>query len=442
MSNQKLHPAVVALISAALLQACGGGGGSGPATPPVTTPPTPEARLQVQAESLSSETERSDRQALVERSATLSVMGFSATTRPHFKVQADGEALETAMPVQWDGQSGQAKASIKLRSDLAPGLYSGQWSLSACHDVECLRHLAGSPQTLTYQHRILPGFELSDTDVEFAGSLNDTPAPTAVTISLPAQAGGWSYKIMNSPETSAWLRHRAVGTQLELQPVQGLEGGVYKAELQVSATGVDRPPRTLSVKAVIDPVVKVLYSPSFTVQSLSTAAASSMRVLATAQAPKDLSWTAHSSTPWLRLTCTGSDASDRLFWELVPEAFEKLANGETHAASVEFQFSHGLPARTVNFRLIKRLAQLDSVDDTGLQAGRPGTLTLQGTGFLALKPHLAQLLTIDGVTPTAFQVLDNGRLKIDLPALAAGRYQLRLGTISGLPGQRLAFTVP
>ncbi len=434
-----LRRAALGLLAAAGLQACGGGGGGAgtPDTPPII-PPAAEPQLRLLSAALDGEAERRDRSELTERSAELSLTGTSSAAPPHFKADADGEALETATSVEWDAATGRVKTRIKLRSDLAPGLYKGGWTLSACHDAACQRPFAGSPQTLSYQHRILPGFELSDDAVEFNSSTEEQAPASRIKVSLPVMASGWTYQVIDAPGGSAWLQHSATGDQLELQPRPGLPSGVYKADVKLSALGVERPARLVSVKATVESQVKLLYTPTFALGSLSVTPGASMRVLVTAAGPKDLSWKASTATPWLRIEQATGTA---LVWRLVPEAFEKLSNGSYHMASVDFQFSHGLPARTVSFRVLKRLAQIDRVDDSALQAGRAGSLVLHGTGFSDLTRALPQLLSLEGVAPTGIKILDNGRIQVDLPAQAAGRYALTLGTASGLPGQHGSYTV-
>ncbi|WP_349741823.1 hypothetical protein [Roseateles cavernae] len=429
------------LLGALLMQACGGGGG-GDTTAPTPTPPIATARLQLDGGALRSETERGDPGALLEKALSLQVSGQAAQDAIYFSAQADGEAVETIAPIDWNPQTGRADVRLRLRSDLPPARYAGRLTLNACHDRACQRHLSGSPSTVEYEHRIHPAFQLSTHEIEFNGSVGERPAPSVVTISLPAQASGWTYQILNSSASAAWLEHRMNGAQLELQPVAGLKAGVHKAEIQFQPQGVDRPPRTLQVKATIEDLVRVLYVPSFAVHTLGTQAATSIRVLRTSLTPADLTWSAHSDTPWLRLVNSQGGLGNPVVWAPVPEAFEKLANQATHEAAIELKFSHGLPARRIAFRLIKRLAQLDSVDDSALQAGRPGRLILHGTGLDALRNNLAQLLSFEGgASPVALQWLDNGRIQVELPAQAAGRYEIRLGTMSGLPGQRIAYSV-
>ncbi|MBB4844500.1 hypothetical protein HNP55_003044 [Paucibacter oligotrophus] len=430
------------LLLAGLLQACGGGGGSDTATP--TTPPAPvtpspaEARLSIAASAINSETERSPQAAPVDHELSLGLSGLASNASVHFTAVAEGEAVETASPVSWQSGSSQARAKLRLRSDLAPGQYSGTWTLSACHDPLCQRHLAGSPQTLRYQHSVTPGFEVSEDRVEFSSSTEDQAAATSVKIGLPTRASGWIYQLLEQPGGTDWLQHRAQGDTLLLQPAAGLTRGEYRAEVKISPVGVERPAHFLRVKATVESQVVVLYTPSFALRSLSETPGASMRIMPTAKTPEGLSWTASTSTPWLRLEQASRTA---LIWRLVPEAFDKLANQESHLAAVNFEFSHGVPARTVSFRLIKRLTQIDTVDDSALQAGRAGSLILLGTGFGEIGRALPQLLSFGTLTPTAIKLLDNGRIRVDLPAQPAGRYEATLGTASGLPGQRLSYTV-
>ena len=430
------------LLLAALSQACGGGGGSDIATTP-PTPPTPvtppaEARLSIAASTITSETERSPQAAPVDHELSLGLSGLAGNASVHFTAVADGEAVETASPVSWQSGSTQARARLRLRSDLAPGQYSGSWTLSACHDPQCQRHLAGSPQTLRYQHRVTPGFEVSEDRVEFSSSTEEQAAATRVKIGLPAGATGWIYQLVEQPGGTDWLQHRAQDDALLLQPAAGLTRGEYRAELKISPVGVERPAHFLRVKATVESQVVVLYAPSFALRTLSETPGASMRIMPTAKTPEGLTWTASTSTPWLRLEQASRTA---LIWRLVPEAFEKLANQESHTAAVNFEFSHGVPARTVSFRMIKRLTQIDTVDDSALQAGRAGSLILLGTGFGEISRALPHLLRFGTLTPTAIKLLDNGRIQVDLPAQAAGRYEATLGTASGLPGQRLSYTV-
>ena len=185
-------------------------------------------------------------------------------TPPQFFVEVrddTGIYLDAADPVY--GGSTAAAISVQPRAGLSAGTYTGQLTLNACADSECIQAWPGSPMTVNYTITVtapvftgLPQYGFQST---FGQS---TPINPFLQLTLPANSGSWIAKA-----TAPWLTLSATsGTGAAVISIvavgQGMAVGSYTDSVTVtSANGSQTSTFTLQIRpAVVTPTPLI---PSF-----------------------------------------------------------------------------------------------------------------------------------------------------------------------------------
>lgn len=215
---------LVLVLFTGLMTACGGGGGGGGNGADDTTP----VAVTFEPQALS----------------VTSIEGFGATAS--FVARFDpggrsslflGVAEANHLVVDGDANVGGTSlfASLRLSSELAPGVYTSDVSVMACADAQCTRQLPGSPFLLPLRYEVIPQIKVQAPQAMQRTGRDPAPAQSLPVV-LPPQAGTISVDLQGHRDAFAVALQ---GDRLVVQTYQ-LPSGVYTARVELAGSADSR----------------------------------------------------------------------------------------------------------------------------------------------------------------------------------------------------------
>ena len=419
------------LLLTLALCACGGGGGGGN--------DGMQIRFDQSSVSLTAQESVNVGQGSVNINATAS--GGAATDALYVGAELQGVGIVAPIAVAIDTVARTASITLTPNATLSPGTYSGTVRLLACKDPLCAAHHNGSPFTVSYTTVITPRFKVAPLNVDFVAVETVQPAAQVVQVTLPQGISSSTAALEFGAGVSPWLDLQPQGLNYTLRPNAGLAVGTYSAVLRIEASTTLLPIR-IPVQHRVGAGLVLGAQTELAVQSQTPASATAGELaISVASGVSASQWQASSDQPWLQLqTATGAIGTP-LRWQLQAQAFAALANQATHDAVVTVSVpGTTLAPQTWRLRLNKDVAELLGADTVAVQAGEAGEVLLYGRRLDQLAQPATQLSTT-GFTPQSVSLRSASMMSLQVPALAAGSYDISLQTASGLSTRRVRLVV-
>lgn len=359
--------------------------------------------------------------------------GGSASESLYVGAEVQGVGLVSPIPVTLDTVARTAQITLVPNTTLDPGTYSGSVRLLACKDPLCAAHHAGSPATVSYTTTITARFKASAAQLDFTSFETVLPEARLLQVTLPAGVSSSMATVEYPAGASAWLQVTPQGPNYTLQPNASLPVGTYNAVLRLE-TSPPQAPLRIPVQHRVSAGLLLPAGVDVTVNTGSPATITSGEIaVTTAAGVNAASWAASSDQSWLSLAATQGATGSAIRWRLEPTAFAALSNQATHEALVTVSVPGSpLAPQQLRLRMTKDVAELVGADSVAVLAGQAGEVLLYGRRLDQL-PQPATQLSSPGITPLQVQVRSANLMALQVPALAAGIYELGLTTAAGLP---------
>jgi len=152
-----------------------------------------------------------------------------------------------------------------------------------------------------------------------------------------------------------------------------------------------------------------------------------------------LQWSATSSAPWLRLTQAQGSLGQDVAFEIDTAAALAMPAYTDQQATVSISAPNFTSVQTT-VTVRRELAELHHVGPGSVTAGRPVRVIVRGQGFAHIA-NPASRLSVAGATPTSVSRLSPTSLAVQLPALAAGSYEVSVSNALGVATSRTTLRV-
>lgn len=215
----------VGLSLLSVLLACGGGGGGGD-NGGGTTPPSTGFRVTLDRSSVSFDYEAG---TLATPAVVIASSSGSLSGNLYIGAVAEGEAIDPYIEAVIEGT--QARFTLRPKTSLAAGNYSGRVLLKACEDAACSRTIGGTPLPVSYSIRVRPGLSASPNPLEVSAVSGNTAAAVLKVTHPDGPGGSFSDKPISD---GAWLRTGAHGVGELPVSFRSMRSGVYQGSIEIS----------------------------------------------------------------------------------------------------------------------------------------------------------------------------------------------------------------
>lgn len=416
-----LNRAGLVLVAGVLVSACGGGGGggAGDVTFSVST------NQIVKSDTIADYTQP---QGVL----TANLSGNAGQV--YIAFQQTQNAIGT---VYFDSYSPtSATVYVPFKQFMEPGIYEDTVVIHVCHDAACNKPLDGSPQTIAVTYNHLEGGDFSSTPEAIEVTAIQGVTPDVPAIDLAYSGGGvesWT-AVVNYESGSDWLSIDNVGGPADFLPqyvnpaiTPNLAPGTYQASILFTSNGgtvthvvpvtyhVAEPrsnPTTMAFTADVGSTPETLTLPLGLLATFDDAGAGAS------------AWTATADVPWLQVTPAAGEsfAGASISVAVIPEALPQLDYGEHHA-TISVQGESGISELQVPVTLSVLLPRVQYAAPYVIAPGSPRDLILRGHGFAAAD---GLTLKIGDTVVSDYTVVDDTRIELQAPALAAGTLGVNL----------------
>ncbi|MBI3381609.1 MAG: hypothetical protein HY019_06350 [Aquabacterium sp.] len=152
-------------------------------------------------------------------------------------------------------------------------------------------------------------------------------------------------------------------------------------------------------------------------------------------------WTATSAAPWLKLTRTSGLTGEKLGYTIDQSALGAMPSfSDIKGVITLTPVNQAIAPVSFNVIVRKALAELRYAGPYALTSGRAATIHLRGQGFNGV-PDIIPYLNTPGVVASSATRLNDGQIKLEVPALQAGTYILTLGNNLDVPTHAVKLSV-
>jgi hypothetical protein len=428
---------ILIILIAMSLAACGGGGG-GDTSNGNASPQSSATGLTVTFSSSSLNFDYIEGQIPISQTMTASASG-TTTYDVLMGAEVTGSGIATPINVAVNSATRSAAITVTPARSLASGTYTGTISMFACANQSCNPHHGGSPHKVSYVVTVHPALKVAPSAINLAAAENGASA-TTLTLVAPSANTAVTTVISYKNTQTGWLTAAVNGSTIMVQAApRSMPAGTYTADLTVKlADGSQQ--LTVPVALTVSSGLLVPDGASIKVDNTTTTAQLKGTVsIDQASGSGASSWSASSDQPWLKLDTASGAFNTALAWHVDLPAFSPLANGAQHQAVLTVRSDNGLTPKTFRIDAFKTLAQLSGLSGTALLAGQGGDVMLYGNGFGTLS-SMANFVSVSGAAPSTVTRLSDQVLRIQLPPLPEGSYDVSIKTASGLatPSKKLS----
>lgn len=287
---------------------------------------------------------------------------------------------------------------------------------------------------------------VSPSSLTFVVADTSATAPQSVDVGLPTWDNSrdklqYSIEYDDAVYAKDWLTVRPTDTGLQVSAnAWGLGRGAHTARLRITH------PSTLMQQSVWI---------AFTVgQDLVRPADQSIKLL-NSSSPADLqgrfnialsagaaeAWTATSAAPWLKLVNSSGLTGEQLGYTVDLAALsDKPSFSDVKGVITVTPANKAIAPISFSVTVRKDLAELHYAGPYVLTSGRAATIHLRGQGFNGV-PDIIPYLKTPGVVANSATRLDDGQIKLEVPAMQAGTYTFTLSNNLGAPTHAVKFSV-
>lgn len=275
-----------------------------------------------------------------------------------------------------------------------------------------------------------------------------TATPQPVDVGLPTWGNtrenlkfSIEYDQTNSGLTQRWLTVVPTDTgSLVNVSGMGLSRGSYSARLKFTHPSTDTQQSVWVAFTVGQNIVRPADQSIKLLNSSSPADLQGRFSIALSTGPAE-AWTATSAVPWLKLERTSGFTGEQLGYTIDASALSALPSfSDIKGAITVTPVNQAIAPVSFNVILRKELAELRYAGPYALTSGHAATIHLRGQGFNGV-PDIIPYLKIPGVAASSATRLNDGQIKLELPALQAGTYTLVLANNLDVPTHAVKLNV-
>lgn len=262
-----------------------------------------------------------------------------------------------------------------------------------------------------------------DLQVSVSGLALAAAATTSVSQDITVVPPTWTSAISNGVtyfgNTSGWLSAVPIGNNVWriTASAVALGPGNYSATIAFRSN-YPSVPREVGVNLTVVSGLTLPSEFSTTATSESTQATLTERLPVNTVGNVPFTWTASTTTPWLRLDNASGNAGAELVYHFDAAGVAPLQNFAEHTGTIAVTTSlPNFAAHTLTVRLTKRLAEVHAVGPHVVVRGRSSRVIVQGRGFGDLFNPSTRLL-VGNVTPDSVVRVGDNQLQVQLPAMA------------------------
>ncbi len=330
------------------------------------------------------------------------------------------------------GDKATISVGVTSADSVGPGDYKSSLQILVCTDHACKNQIAGSPITVQINYKVnKPNIKASVENISFSGKRGQQPDPVLFNYfasSMPFNLNGndvYNNVKVDIEYTSAqtdWLTGQQDKTNLKYQlgVSRPVPVGVHTAKLNFSSTDGVLNSYSIPVTYTVSENSIVTNSDALAFELRQESAASTFsKSITLTSATDSFSWTASANQPWLSVTESGNSGSQ--LQVTLNNEVAKLKNG-IYQALVSVQRDGSNDRYDVPVRLDMNTVQLDYATPWYTYEGSTQDLHIFGE-------NLNQLDTIyfNDQAVTNFTLVNNGEIKVTLPALANATYTINTG---------------
>jgi len=277
------------------------------------------------------------------------------------------------------------------------------------------------------------------TSLTFAVSEGATSVAQALGLQRPSWNPAVSVNIQYSQGNNWLTATTRPDNDIELSVnASGLLRGTYQANLVLTGA-YPSAPLTVPVSVTVGEGLATPTAQLVVLGSDSPSSALTGSVAVRSNGAASLQWSATSSAPWLRLTRAQGSLGQDVTFEIDSAAALAMPAYTDQQATVSISAPNFTSVQTT-VTVRRELAELHYVGPGNVTAGRPVRVIVRGQGFAHIA-NPASRLSVAGATPTSVSRLSPSSLAVQLPALAAGSYELSVSNALGVATSRTTLRV-
>jgi hypothetical protein len=408
-----------------LLSACGGGGGGGG-----------DERLTLDRSEL---TIARPSDSTTSPTATVTGKISGSPDRVYLFIEHSGGVIQSVTTPDVSGSSGTSTVILAAPSSVGPGDYAASIVVRACHDFGCSSQFEGSPRTIAVRYVV--GMPVDPPSIRVEGIEGVATATQSVAFSHYAGSVNWNASVQDTGSGTGWVQITPQsGTTTPATTSIGFTArpvGDDHAIVRLSAAGEQR---DIPVDFVVRSAIGVGQAMIDIDDSDLQGPISYDLGIDSLDPSREFAWSVTlSGLPWLSVTKgsgqTGVDAGATL--QVLPEAIRTLPNG-VYAANLRVESTTpGVTAIDATVYVAIARAFTDSVAPAVESTGYVGQVLVTATDLSGVTP-IGRVLIGDVAAPafvTRSRSDGASQLRIDVPALPAGRYPITVESQSGRRSQ-------
>ena len=345
--------------------------------------------------------------------------------------------ISASVNAPWLRVSNVSASGLRVQADSLPsGTYSAELSV-----VSGTRQLS---LPVSYVVTAPPGGDralaTAQTSLTFAVSEGATSVAQALGLQRPSWNPAVSVNIQYT-QGNNWLTAttRPDNNDIELTVnAAALLRGTYRANLVLTGA-YPSTPLTVPVTVTVGEGLATPTAQLVVLGSDSPASALTGSIAVRSNGAANLQWSATSSAPWLRLTQAQGSLGQDVAFEIDTAAALAMPAYTDQQATVSISAPNFTSVQTT-VTVRRELAELHYVGPGNVTAGRPVRVIVRGQGFAHIA-NPASRLSVAGATPTSVSRLSPSSLAVQLPALAAGNYELSVSNALGVATSRTTLRV-
>lgn len=421
---------IVSIVLALVLAACGGGsggssaiGGGGGSTGLTVSFSTPRMYLDFF-------------EGRTPISQTMMAYASGTTDKGiYMGAEITGIGIATPINISVDTAARNATITITPERSLAVGTYTGTIKMLACTTPDCTQQHAGSPYFVNYTVTVHPSLKALPSSLSLAIPEGGQSPETPIALSLPAPGTTVMASVDYGTQKEGWLSAQVNGDTVNVratgQPT--MHTGGYSATLILTPSNKSpelRIPINLAVSngMLVPGLISLGISNATTKQQMQGTV-----VIALANGVSATSWRATSDKEWFKLDVDSGDFNTPLRWHIDPRTFDNLKNGVSHSALVRVSADNGngpLSERNFLVNVEKRMSEIKSLNSVALIAGQAGDVLLYGEG--SYFANASSQVSVRGATPLSVTRVGGKLIRVAMPALQAGTYDVSMNVASDL----------
>lgn len=339
--------------------------------------------------------------------------------------------------IEINGDQATVGVSVTTADSIGLGSHNSSLQILVCTDQACTKQIEGSPLTVQVNYTVnKPKINLNTSSINLSGKRGQQPDPVTISYlagSIPFNSNanniydGITATIEYTSSETNWLAGSQDKGNLnyQLKVSRPVAAGVHTAKVTfASSENILIPSSTTITYTVSDNTIATdVDALSFDIRQ--TAASTSFKQSLTISAAQGSSfnWTASANQPWLTVTESGNTSSATTLQVSLNDEVAMLKNG-VHQALISVSRDGSSDTYQIPVTLDLNTIQIDYAAPWFAYTGSPQKIHVFGENLDQLN---GRTLYFNKQPITDFTVVSSGELLVQLPAMAATRYEVNTG---------------